>query len=866
MAGRPTGTVTFLFTDIEGSTVLWRLHPSDMSAALLLHDAIVRGAIERCGGVVFSTAGDGVGAAFWTAEAAVDAASQAQQELATVAWPGSAVVRVRMGIHTGSAEERDQDYFGPVVNRAARIMAAGHGGQVLVSDVSAQLIDRRQLRDLGVHQLKDLGEDERLWQLGSDVHPPLRSSRPSIGNLPQAASSFVGRTEELERLVAQMRPGTLTTLSGVGGVGKTRLALECARTIAHEFTGGAWFCELATLEQGSGVVPVVAAVVGIRPQAGLTTTEAIIDVWRDQTVLLVLDNCEHVLDAAGDLAAGLVAACPGVVVLATSREPLAVDGERVWPVRSLDAASEAAELFVTRSLSGGATIDDAELPTVVELCRQLDGIPLAIELAAARSRVLAPAELLSRLSERFSLLRGGARGGVERHRTLAAALDWSYGLLSPAEQLLLDRLAVFSGSFDLAAIEAVCAVDPIEPVTVLDLLSDLVDKSMVVSQRVHGETRYRLLETVRQYAEDHLRERDEVVGVRDRHLAHYLDVADAANEHWLATYTQGARLFDIEWDNLRGAAEWAITRRDSPALGRFFDTVQSAAVWSLRYEMLDWATLALELPDPSPATFAAAAIVHGMHGRFEEQLSLALAGIAAERDGVWPDAATCWGSVAGGYLLLGHIEQAVEAGRAAYEHTSRFGPGFQAYWAAFLAFHCTGKEAERWAQDAQARIAGRPNPLFAAEALAVLSRHYAATGRLDLAERSCRDAIALADAHDISWSRTATRTHLALLATNGFVEDATGLIADAISVAYEEQIWLNLWAIIPALAGWWARTGRTASAAVVTGHLTANNITPVDDDSRAAVETADRLSTHFERGASMDRHQLVPFILNELSA
>ena len=591
--GAPSGTVTFLFTDIEGSTRLWLDDPEAMAAALVRHDAIVRGSIESHRGVVFSTTGDGFGSAFWTPEEAVAAAAAARSALASEVWPDQVVIRVRMGVHTGIARERDGDYFGSTLNRAARIMAAGHGGQVLISDAAANLVSRSELSDLGVHRLKDLPDGERIWQLGLGGFPPLRSGRERMGNLPHPARSFVGREVDCKRLAAAVGAGRLVTLTGVGGVGKTRLALEVASGLATEFPDGVWWCDLATLDDPGSLVGAVAATLTISLQGGLSPTESVVDWLKGRSTLVVFDNCEHLLDGVAAVLEAVLLGCPTVALLATSREPVGLEAEQVWPVRSLDPDLEGVELFVERATAADASFTpDVDRAVLVELCRHLDGIPLAIELAAAKVRAMSPAEVLDRISDRFRLLRGGARRGMDRHRTLAATLDWSYGLLSREERALLDRLCVFAGSFDLAAVEAICVGEGSDDMAALNAITSLVDKSMVEAERRSAGTRYRLLETVRQYAEGHLADQGDLADLRLRHLAYYCGVAESAGAGWLADFTSGQVVFDREWDNLRAATQTALAIGDSDSLGRMFTAIGSSVIWSLRYEVGDWAEAA----------------------------------------------------------------------------------------------------------------------------------------------------------------------------------------------------------------------------------------------------------------------------------
>lgn len=573
MEGLPSGTVTFLFTDVEGSTPLWDAHPAAMQGALARHDEILRSAIDAGGGYVFATGGDGFCAAFHRAGAAVNAAMAAQSALLVEPWPEHVELRVRMGLHSGEAEERDGNYFGPAVNRAARLMGAANGGQVVASAVTAGLVDddaRVLVHDLGAVQLKGLVEPVRVVGLATPEVPwldvALVSRQTSAGNLPRPQTDLVGDLVDLQQRVATLADNRLVTLTGSGGVGKTRAAIEIGWLVLDEFPDGAWLIELAPIADPALVEAAIASALGVQPQPGMTLVESIVDWCTGRRALLIVDNCEHVLDPAVEVIAAIVAGCPTATVLSTSREPLGVAGEYVVRIPSLEPV-HGAELFGARAAAAGAQLtgSDDEAAAVEAICTRLDGIPLAIEIAAARTRSLTPTELLARLDDRFRLLRGGGRG-IERHQTLRATVAWSYQLLTDQQRLLFDRLSVFAGGFDLATAEAVCSDDALGELDIIDLLGELVDKSMVIADRTGTTTRYRLLETLRQYGEERLTDRDETGAMRDRHLAHYADLARPMQARYLtaAQYEIDAVL-TAEWDNLRAAHSWAITNRDLDA-------------------------------------------------------------------------------------------------------------------------------------------------------------------------------------------------------------------------------------------------------------------------------------------------------------
>ncbi|MBC8136738.1 MAG: tetratricopeptide repeat protein [Fibrella sp.] len=586
----PTGTVTFLFTDMEGSTKLWEQYPEAMKAALLRHDALMRGVIEANGGVIFKTIGDAFCAAFPTAPDALAAAVEAQLSLFQERWTDDVTVRVRMSLHTGMAEERDNDYFGPVLNRVARLLSAGHGGQTLVSASSYELVrdhlpEGVELRDYGAHRLKDLERPEQVYGLVHvrlpDSFPPLRSLDHLPNNLPQQLTSFVGREKEMTEVRSRLGKTHLLTLVGAGGTGKTRLAQQLAADVLDEYPDGVWLVELAPLTNAVLVAQTVAQVLGIKDQPGQTIEKILAENLKSKRLLLLMDNCEHLISACAVFTATLLRSCPDVQVLATSREPLGVAGEQVYRVPSLslpnpkqkrDATAqglnqyESVRLFIDRALSvkPDFAVTNSNAPALAELCHRLDGIPLALELAAARAPVLSVEEINSRLGSRFRLLTGGDRSALPRQQTLRALVDWSYDLLSEQERTLLARLSVFSGGWTLQAAEAVCGFDPIEEFEVLDLLTSLVDKSLVLTEEEGGATRYRMLETLRQYATE---KRDGKSGVtallRRRHRGWFLALAEKA-ESQLRGPDQAEWLsrLETEHDNLRSVLDWGATDAD----------------------------------------------------------------------------------------------------------------------------------------------------------------------------------------------------------------------------------------------------------------------------------------------------------------
>jgi predicted ATPase/class 3 adenylate cyclase len=617
MAELPSGTVTFLFTDVEGSTRLWEEHPDAMKAALARHDAILRAAVEAHGGHVVKTTGDGLHGVFPNASGALFAAIDAQRALVSEDWGDAGRLSVRIGIHTGEAEQRDGDYYGPALNQAARLMAAGHGGQVLVSGSTEPLVRQvmpaeLSLVDRGAHRLRDLSEPLQIFQL---VHadlpatfPPLRTLDTLPGNLPRQPTTFVGRDDEIAMLGDFLRERSVVTLTGVGGVGKTRLAIQVAAELVPEFRDGAWLCELAPVSDPDAVWDTLAASLGVHPSPGRSLKDSVLEYLGPKRLMLVLDNCEHLLDAAAGVVDLIAKTCSGVVVLATSREGLAVAGEQVVPLRSLSlpaanapfdvlSGAEAVRLFVDRSRDAKPdfALTEQNADAVVQLCRRLDGIPLAIELAAARVRALTPEDLVRRLDQRFKLLTRGSRAALERHQTLRNTIDWSYDLLSETEREALNRVSVFSGGADLVAAEAVVSGGSIDELDVAGVLTQLVDKSLVVVDDDDAGARYRLLESIRQYAQERLEAAGHSAEVRRRHAAHYVALAEAAgprlrDRHQVAAANEAAR----EVDNFRAAFDWAV---DSSSPEHALRLVAPLAVNGvvIGYAAMDWADAAVDV-------------------------------------------------------------------------------------------------------------------------------------------------------------------------------------------------------------------------------------------------------------------------------
>jgi predicted ATPase/class 3 adenylate cyclase len=655
MAALPTGTVTFLFTDIQGSSRLWEDYPAAMPAALAQHDSLLRGVVEAHGGRVTKTTGDGLHAVFDQASAAVAAALAGQQAMGEGPWPGlPQAPLVRMGLHTGEAQLREGDYFGSAINRAAHVMALAAGGQTLLSSVTAelaagQLPEGAALVALGEHRLKDLVRPERLYQLNGPglpaAFPPLRSLNSLPNNLPIQLTSFIGREREMAEARRLLQAARLLTLTGPGGTGKTRLSLQLAAEVAEMFPDGVWLAELAPLSDPALLPQTVASIWAVHAQPGRTMLDTLADYLLAKQLLLILDNCEHLIEACAQLAAGLLGACPRLKLLCSSREALSVPGETAQRVPSLSlpdpraplsvesfSQSEAARLFVERARAAQSSFELAphNLAAISQICQRLDGIPLALELAAARTRLLSVEQIAQRLDDRFRLLTGGSRTALPRQQTLRALIDWSYDLLSPDEKTALGRLSVFTGGWTLDAAEAVLGPDALEA------LSHLVDKSLVVVDQPgeSGEARYRLLETIRQYARDRLLESGDSASARDAHLRHFQRMALAAEPGLRSRdLLKTLDTIEIELDNLRSALEWALEADPRAA-------VQMAAgltfFWQRRghfHEGLEWVLTTLAryeaLPQPAPEAVPASLALRAKALWAAATISFALGGLNA---------------------------------------------------------------------------------------------------------------------------------------------------------------------------------------------------------------------------------------------
>ncbi len=739
----PTQAVTYLFSDIEGSTRLWEVEPDRMRPALAWHDTISRDAVLRHRGSVVKMTGDGVHAAFDHAADAVAAVLDMQLALGQPDPAAGLALKIRCGLHSGADERRRGDFFGPAVNRAARIMSVAHGGQILVSEaVARDVCDRLPagvtLRDLGTVRLRDLSTPERLYQV---VHPSLRGEFPALrsleatpNNLAQQLNRFIGRQRELEVVRGLLAANRLVTLLGMGGLGKSRLSVQLGAEVMDDYPDGVWMVELAPLADPALVPQALASVVGVKEEAGRPVIEALMKFVRDRQLLIILDNCEHVVQACAELAKQLLQASTRVKVLASSRDALQIAGETVFQLAPLDAPghvasitldalerSDAVQLFVDRATAAQPAfrLTEQNATAVASICQRLDGIPLALELAAARTRSLSAEAIAARLNDRFKLLVSGDRTALPRQRTLRALIDWSYDLLSSEERQLFQALSVFAGGWSLEAAETVGAGDAIDAADVLDLLTHLVEKSLVIAD-IEGD-RYRMLDTVRHYAREKLQETNRAGAPADRHLRFYLALAETAQAE-LVGPRQGewlARL-DREFENLLAAHARCDAAEGGGEAGLHL-------VYSIRFYLLSRGLLALG-----------------------ERLSLeATARPGAQDAGLW----RCRGlAVAGQFLYYrGRYGAAREQLAASLAIARALGdePGIVGALQP-LGMACLGDgdpaSARQFLEEAVERANAQGNPHRQMAALNALVQLCRVEGRLDAAEPLCDRALEISRA------------------------------------------------------------------------------------------------------------------------
>jgi predicted ATPase/class 3 adenylate cyclase len=820
----PSGVVTFLFTDVEGSTRRWETDADGMRKALAAHDEVLRTAIEAHDGFLFKHTGDGVCAAFSSPRSAVDAAVAAQRALK---------LPVRMGIATGEAELREGDYFGAVLNRAARVMAAGHGGQILLAESTAGLLSGVDLVGLGQRRLRDMSTPLGLFQvrapgLRADF-PALRALDTSYGNLRPGVTSFIGRESEVDAVHAAVKAHRLVTLTGVGGVGKTRMATEVAAGLADEFPDGVWVFELAAVTDPVAVPDAVAAVVGITQQPGKSMGESVAAALEGRVRLLVFDNCEHTLDAAGDLIEAILAQSATVKILATSREGLGVADEQVWPVPSLDVAagidSAAVDLFIERAQSVAprfsmATPDQAG--AVVEICRRLDGIPLAIELAASRMASMTASEVRDRLDQRFRLLVGSRRGPC-RHHTLHQAVAWSYDHLDDAEKALLERCSVFAGGFDLQSVCAVAGFDDADDLAILDLLDALVRKSLLVADRSTARTRFSMLETIRQFAEEMLIATGDADEVRTAHARYFAERESDVFALWDGPRQREAYSWvTVEMANLRTAFRWAADHDDLDTAATIAHYAAFVGCWGEQHEPIRWVE---ELIEPARAAqhrrlaqLYAMATLCFTAGRIDDAVGYAAAGQEAVTSGRFDEVRKeVEAGIGSPYGAIGQTERWVEWCRIVIARRPATNVHAQALLAIALKMAGADDEARAASEDLLAAADSTENPNLAAWALfayGMAQRDVAPAA----AYEAFRRGLTIAQDSGSRQTESSIAGMLSIVATrHGAPVDAFQYLILSIRYYYESGSFFLLPSALAVLAILFDRLGHYEPAAIMSG-------------------------------------------------
>ncbi|MGA8574084.1 MAG: adenylate/guanylate cyclase domain-containing protein [Candidatus Cybelea sp.] len=846
---RPTGAVTFLFSDIEGSTERWERDPAAMAAALARHNELVRNAIESHDGYVFKLMGDAFCAAFAEALDATAAALHAQRALLAQDFSAVGGLRVRMALHTGHAQEHDGDYLGPTLNRIARLVAIGHGGQILISGTTAPLLQEAippgsVLRDLGAQRLKDLTRPEHVYQLAAsdllDDFPPLRSLDYLPNNLPQQLTSFVGRTGLVVEIKALLEEHRLVTLVGAGGAGKTRCAIQTGAELLDRFADGVWIVELAPISDPSLVVTTIAQVLGVRDVRSDDLLATLAAHLEQRRLLLALDNCEHLVDETRRVGAALLRAAAGVRILTTSREPLGIAGERVVAVPSLEV-NEAIELFTDRARSADSRFEltDENAPFVMEICRRLDGIPLAVELAAARIKLLSPQQLTQKLGERFRVLTGGDKSALPRQQTLRATIDWSFDLLDERARALFRKLSIFVGGWTLEAAAALCAGE-CDEWEALETLSSLVDKSLVVAESIGEERRYDMLVSIGEYGRERLVEAEEVEATAALHARFYAGfvraltplAADLEDEQW-------RQKFAPELGNVRAAIDWTVVRSHDPAVGlELLADIEWPDLIATPREALSWFEAALAREDAMPSDLVHARLLRrslvlqwlmGRPTAEREQRAIRAVEIA-RRTGDDDEMARASGNLGAIYAIAARFDEAEESFVRAYATPERLSrpaanavlrmwavsslqrgdlesarhrfsevarlerPESEAHASALLnlgelEFAAGNVEAARnAARQAQSSYA-RLNSVYTALALSNLAAYAIEAGDLDDARVRLQDALKLPEAAGDRWFASLMEHHALLGALSRDFEHAAPLagFSDALHRARGEM-------------------------------------------------------------------------------
>ena len=886
---------TLLFTDIEGSTALVQRAGEQWPELLHRHRAIVRAAIARWGGVEHGTEGDSFFVSFDSPSAGLAAAVQAQLEMEGGEWPDDLRLRVRMGLHLGEVADDDEDLVGLSVHHAARIAATAHGGQVVLSaavrDSVRNLPQDAVLVALGSHRLRDVGT-VAMYQV---EHPQLQRGFPDLRgvlgsrtNLPRLSSAFVGGEQLLSAIGELVQRSRVVTLTGSGGVGKTRAALEFAWQQLDEFHDGVFFVDLAPISDEGAVPATLAATLPMVSTGVVSMLDAIIDWVANRRLLIVLDNCEHLLDEVTLTVHTILSACNQLHVIATSREPLGLAGERVHRVPSLDVLGDAVTLFCERATEADSSfVANGHEAVLKMICARLDGIPLAIELAAARMRSLSPEDLLERLQDRFRLLRGSGRGTLERHQTLRATVSWSYQLLTTDEQVLFDRLSVFSGGFTLHAAESVCGSDSFDEIDVVDLLDQLVDKSMVVAERRTSSTRYRLLETLRQYGEEQLDDRGETSALRDRHQQNFTLLASELGASMRTSREVEAKsAMDAEWDNLRAAHQWALSCRNLDGAEQIVTATKQFAFSSVRHEHSSWTKRTLELAEetssPSTALYAISAEWANLDGDEEESHRLAQRGIDAAPFPEHHTTMGCWGQFAGASpRVLQQSSAALEAFRhmqAAFADIH----DVDTNWGSLVdlvdaSMHADPTATKRYRQQLQAvasRVRAQSLLIFSVvnEGHALLRSAATETPGYVTARVHYERALEMAQDAGHTMFETQMMRAIALTATGSDADDALERCRDGLDALYELRYWQKLWQVLESVTLALAKSGRTAQAAVVLGHLDAHmpgygleEGLGFRDLARALIVADGGHTQATERGARLSAEELVTAALGFLS-